>query len=1257
MINRKKICKLLVATVACANMMPVLGITPAQNAQIEGNAIVIGNYLFELDTHGDSFTLENFMNAIRSIEKDEQNAIYYKDYQGHWYELVQDPMLTNIMDEADIDNSLEHIFGAIDQEMSQNLLQTHVSLTPSAFKESDKEAGTFENKIIITLSNQTTAKFKDFEAGDVDSISGASTVGTLPEGLTLKMKRLSDKQAELTLEGKAKYHDAGINSTPSTNDYNQNGIYGDLKLLMLPEMFEQVEDVEQGGVYALCDVIYRDEGQVGEGILNSATQRIINVEQVHYGVLELQEGSLNDYRITLNGEEITPTPIDDQGTLFKFEVNPLEIAEVKVALKSNPEQSETVKLGTGEAPFTGVIHNEDPERILTSGPVNYFDYFLNNYDKNGKVRIEATKSTFDLVQEGVEEVDKTLPHLTTVPTDLGQDIRIAFDDTNAAGKQWKENIYAIFVDYGMGENTRVPVQFEVKEGAVSIKAESTAIQGRNGKHNLIIKANGYNDARITIEIVKDAGSVMLSGDFGPWAHQDLLFELHDFNYAITNPIYEVSLDGQKLEGDCIDYHVVSNLVRLENECLDKLTAQEHTLVIKAEGYKDFVKTFVLEEAPAGEKNPVWGASDDEAHQGSKERNTAVVLDAVSAASSGGGSGEGGSSDGATIRANIIFDFDLIANAKILNALNRATPYANKVIEWWQSLTKDAVITEDGNDKLIDYQYFKNYGSIQPEGYITFKDMYGSIPKQDDDMMTSEHPGIYLNRPYNVKNMLEDGLLGDVYPYYESSAKKSPTLYGKEAYYGEDLIISYEKIEDVKAWEEAIQRVAVGTSYLNYTLDTDHQQIIIPTVGNSMAYGENKIIIQADGYKTAQISVNLQKRNESELEVSKDEEGNIYITGLSKDFAKSIRALSIDGKGLFNDTQVSAGKGDYELKGEVITLRAKCFVNSDGTQQTLKIVAEGYNDVYVQFTPDRVENGNGGQLAEVPSFVKLSSKNTYERGEDILLVVGGTDLNYKVESVYVNDIEVEDKGNAAFNEFRIAGEYFDTVGTYNIILKAKGYKDKVIEVTIEEKDMSQNVPDYVKARQTEIEFGEAIEVVIGELLDSAYAKAFTKIVIDDNKTYTREELKVTDYTSSVLLKDLEVGPHKLVLYADSYKEKVIDVNVNLKKVPSIVQIRIDQETMTTEEVTTTTSAAIKLVVGEPQYTTNTTYLDELETIEIDGVAFEKSDFEIQEESIGFFNRIKFIQINPALLPEGVHKIRLKAHHYQDKVFTLYIKTNE
>lgn len=1256
MINRKKLCTMLATIVACANIIPAWGITPTQNAQIEGNAIVIGNYLFELDTHGHDFTLEHFMNAVRSIEKDNQNAIYYKDYQGNWYELVKDPMLTQLIDVANIDNDLEHIFGSLEQEMSSTLLQTHVSLTSTGFKESEKEAGTFDNKIIVTLSGQTTAKFKDFAAGEVDSISGASTVGTVPKGLTLNIKKVSDKQIELTLTGKALHHNASINTTSSTDDYNENGIYGDLKLLMLPELFMQVEAVEQGGVYALCDVIYRDEENVGEGILSLSTQRVINVEQVHYGVLELQQGSLEDYKITLNGEEIIPTPVDDQKTLFKFEINPLEVAEVKVTAKNNQELSQTVKLGTGQNPFTGVIQNEDPERILTSGPVSYFDYFLNNYDKEGKVRVEATKSTFDLIQEGREEVDKTLPDLTSVPTDLGEDIRITFDDTSVEGKQWKDNIYAVLVDYEMGENTRVPVQFEVKEGAIHIKAESTALQDRNGKHKLIIKSNGHNDAKITIETVRDAGRVMLSGDFGPWAHQDLLFELQDFNYAITNPIYEVYLDGQILKGDCVDYHVVSNLVRLENECLDKLTVGPHTLEIKAEGYKDFTKTFVLEEAPIGEQNPVWGASDEDTHQVPKRNNNVVVLDAVSTASVGGSDGESGSGGGGAIRANIIFDFDLIANAKILNALDRATPYAQKVIEWWQSLAKDAVITPDGEDKLIDYQYFKNYGSIQPEGYITFKEMYKDIPKQDDDMMTNEHPGIYLNRPYNVKNMLEDGLLGDIYPYHESSAKKSPTLYGQETYYGEDLIISYENIEDVEKWEEAIQKVGVGVSYLSYTLDTNNRQIIIPTVGNSMAYGTNELTIQADGYTTSKIQVNLQKRNESNLEVSKDEVGNIYITGLTKDFAESIRMLSIDGKGLFNDTQVGAGEGDYDLKGEVITLRAKCFVNSDGTQQTLKIVAEGYNDVYVQFTPDKTEGTNGEQLAKVPSFVKLSSKNSYEIGEDVLLVVKGMEPSYKVNSVYVNDIKVEDQGDAAFDEFRIAGKHFNTAGTYNITLKADGYEDKVIEVVIKEKDNIKVVPEYVKARQAEIDFGEAIEITIGSFMDNAYTKAFTKVVIDDSQSYTREELNITDYTSSFLIRDLEVGEHRLVLYADGYEEKVIDLNVNLKKVPSFVQIRIDQETMATEEVTTTTSAAIKLVVGEPQYTTSTTYLDELETIEIDGTIFKKADFKIQEESTGFFNTIKFIQLDPALLPEGTHNIRLKAQHYQDKVFTL-IKVSE
>ena len=60
---------------------------------------------------------------------------------------------------------------------------------------------------------------------------------------------------------------------------------------------------------------------------------IINIEQVHYGILALKSGNAEDYLFTLNGEEIHPTAVNDQKTIVKFEVNPNEKAVVKAAEK------------------------------------------------------------------------------------------------------------------------------------------------------------------------------------------------------------------------------------------------------------------------------------------------------------------------------------------------------------------------------------------------------------------------------------------------------------------------------------------------------------------------------------------------------------------------------------------------------------------------------------------------------------------------------------------------------------------------------------------------------------------------------------------------------------------------------------------------------------------------------------------------------------------------------------------------------------
>lgn len=136
-------------------------------------------------------------------------------------------------------------------------------------------------------------------------------------------------------------------------------------------------------------------------------------------------------------------------------------------------------------------------------------------------------------------------------------------------------------------------QLIIKDGKVVIDADSKALVDLNQVHKIRIKFKGYNNAYVNIEIIKEAGEMQLSSDFNYWAYNELLFELKDLTYGLINPIYEVSLDGQILTGDCVDYHIVSNLVRLENGSLNKLTEGKHTLVVKAYGYEDYTRTFYL----------------------------------------------------------------------------------------------------------------------------------------------------------------------------------------------------------------------------------------------------------------------------------------------------------------------------------------------------------------------------------------------------------------------------------------------------------------------------------------------------------------------------------------------------------------------------------------------------------------------------------------------------------------------------------------
>lgn len=1060
---------------------------------------------------------------------------------------------------------------------------------------------------------------------------------------------------------------------------------------------------------------------------------VINIEQVHYGVLSLKSGNAEDYTFTLNGAEIHPTAVNDQKTIVKFEVNPNEKAVVKAVEKSpaagSTAKEQTLSLGSGEKEFTSIIEGEAPEKILTSGPVSYFDYFLTNYDSDGKERTEASKTTFDTVSEATQRPDTSVPALAAEKTRLGQDIVITFDASSPEAKQWQKNIYAVQKDYGGSAESRQPLSFSVSDGKIVIDADSTAIEGRNGKHSMIVKSNGFNDAKIEIELVKPAGELNLHGDFNWWAYDDLLFVLSDFNYAVINPIYEVQLDGQTLEGDCEDYHVVSNVVRLENNCHEKLTPGAHTIVIKAEGFEDFVKTFTLETAPAGSKNPVWGGDEsalavsaaageiakaavsEEASAGlfadsvvaTPYTRASYGIDALSSATSGGSvsGGTGDSEDGSNvgmIRANIIFDFDLIANAKILGALDMQTEYSAEILSWWDSLTKDGIIRTDGEDHLMTYTYFKNHaGMPSPSGdddYVTYQELYTNALS---DPETAANTSIFtLNRPYQVKNMLEDGLLGTNYMYSEAAAKNSPAVTAQSKYVGEDIVLDYSDTEDDEAWADSIQAIVSGgyTYLTEYTIDKTARTITIPADKNAISLGENSIAISSDSYRTATVTVNVSKRNESAYEVTADSEGNVIVSGISSDFIGSLRAVYLNGVGLFDDSQIGSG-GDYEIIGNTVKMRAKLFPSDKNDQQkTLLLQADGYHDVILQFTVGQLGESGEDQLADVPEYVALSGDNLYRIGRPVEITMGtmfDTAYSSAVTGVLVNGSSVEGETDY-YGNYTIPGENFAEAGSYTITIKADGYKDKVLTVQIGDEALA--VPDYVNADQSEIEVGGSVKISVADYTGSDdYCDALLSAEID-GKSVSKSELGITGFFGKYFeLSDLSQGEHTIVLHAEGYEDKTILVTVKAKSVPSAVKlIGSDGSVISDTSLVQESAHDVRIVVKEP-WSAYDDYVDALSTVKIGdgepmeiedrrnsaddasgsvnggsystdgtggtaGAAQNDSGFNaatpyFATEAVSGSNNYTVLVIPVVNLTEGENEIILLADDYADKVFTVTV----
>jgi hypothetical protein len=939
-----------------------------------------------------------------------------------------------------------------------------------------------------------------------------------------------------------------------------------------------------------------------------------------------------------------------------------------------------------------------PEEVLVNGPMTVWDYYLAPYDQNGKIMVFPTTTSFSTT----EVVDDSLPPVYAPGADSGQDIIIKISN-NEKYKDWQKNVYKVILKnpYHEAPTSGTELQFRsVPEENIIILSVDNQIA--NGLHQITIFSHGYNILGTKVEVLNPAPTIQIISGM-PKAGQEVKFELLGLNYGITNPIYEVVLDGTTLEGNFVDYYVVSNRVILSNTAL--ITEGLHSITVKADGYHNATYQFLV-----GENS-----------NGSKQIGT-MQLDAVSSATRGGDSGSGdvdgvSGASGTMVNADVVFKFDMVANAYILNALQAETAASSKVLEEWNSFegsrrvgarTKDTKRYADWNTYMNQAMQSKILGE-----YLDFESFYQS--------------GNYTYRgtPFQIKYMLENGRYGDIIDSSEADGKKVDVTV-LTANFNEDVVLGFTDSD----WAKAIHTIRIGSTELyKYQYEVSENTITI----NKAAFlgGENLITIAADGYTTyTQVLVLEPSEVQLTLEGTPHLGENVSIL-LPAKYAKEISGISLNGKALYTDSQIGAG-GSYKIEQNRLVIFAKEF--KDTNVQSLSISANGYGARYCTFqllsensaidftlpvitevreddstftvvfdrehknwqeSVYRIEMGilstaapidtifDGNQLIIKKdmfnrSFTKITLKAngykdlTYEKkaessaspafilnqsstAEKIMLSVeSSTDIAAymsKITSVSVNGKEVaysKDSTNGTLEILK--SEYESLSGEVIVTIKAQGYNDAAIKVTLE-------APDEIEVPE---EPGKEAPTLVFEKVSSYYRvsvsgkestewiNAVGEIYINGSKLTAGTDYQKQIYSSYIKFEDsafADSGELELVIKAEGYKDVKLQATVApLYQAPSAAER--NATFLVGEEAVKVKLESVMLTT--PSYAST----EVIKAVLLDGNTVEYNLVPVQA---GFMAEDYYLTIPAAQLPQtpGEYTITVQARRYADLQIKLVV----
>ena len=731
-------------------------------------------------------------------------------------------------------------------------------------------------------------------------------------------------------------------------------------------------------------------------ILIENETRIVDLGWSQYVSVAFAKGySLSNCHVKIDGVDITSamTPVDADGTIAKWELTTLEPGEVTVTSKDG--QTQTISLGgSGNGAQNVVLKTGTaPSAFLAHGSVYTWDYQLTNYDDNGNPRVKPSSTTFSLGQKK-DEIRYYAPKAELVEDETADNIYhvsgsaiVMFNYTTDVDKQWFDNISDVDLVSGNGNKSTINDSLTwTKEttdhhgntvGQISVPLGQTNFYS-NGQYYLRV-VSGKTGTLIPIEVVNGtAPSMRLSEAGAIVSGKNLHFTVQNMTYGASMPVNRVELtgpDGSTKELEKIrDWYLIGNSFVLyndeaaENGRNNIPDVGKYTITVHATGFKDMSYTFTVSDsarATMAESSVTYSLT---------------AVDAISSATTGGGSSNGSSdaSDGGstTMSADLIFDADLLTNALILHELGLENEYADAIAERWlyEMSGYDAVIGEDSTK----FYRFDAYRSAVEEArnsgtYLSFS-----------DYISSDTTELTANRPYAVKYVLEDNLLGETQTNSTYLGKEAPALYLTdkngtpltEVTEGSEVYISCSDTAYLQTVSED-GRLYVNGDYqelsnTKYELSEDGLSLFFEAGVFVLDKGTNTLTIKLDGYKDNSISIPVVKaKKEIELSVDDDlkvgesvvitntvdETGDIWknLTGLSMilpdDTVRNI--LPDKTESLFEEI-------GYRIDKNMLILGKDLF-KKEGTYK-LTITSKYYEEQNVNFSLTKKEGenpGNGG----------------------------------------------------------------------------------------------------------------------------------------------------------------------------------------------------------------------------------------------------------------------------------------------------------